>query len=160
MITYENARRFQFESNQIDRRIGVTETESEAFWQLMGKQVLTPWDLLSPILINYPHALLRDEEHMKNVYDIQHPPLWSGRRVREELEIILDLANRRYCSAYDIYIRYMTLLPFTYGNGLSGRMLWLWVRKGDEGRGFLIEFHATAFQKALLKKVLEGNYEL
>ena len=160
MITYGAAHQFQFESIQIEGRRKAVEAEAEALWQLMGKKHLTIEDLLSPILIRYPHALLREETGMKKVYDTQYPPLLSGRRVVEELEIILDLANRRYVSAHEIYVRYMFLLPFTHGNGLSGRMLWLWMRRGDEGRGFLIEFHANSFQKALLKKGLEGNYEL
>ena len=160
MFTYEDAYRFQVESNQIEEKMGLFEKEAEALWQLMGKQFLTIEDLMSPILIKYPHALLREDTWMKKVYDTQHPPLLSGRRVREELDTILVLANWRYVSAHEIYIRYMSLLPFTHGNGVSGRMLWLWLRKGDEGRGFLNEFHANSFQKSLLKKVLEGNYEL
>ena len=141
---------FGTESNQIE---GIhrppTDPELDEFDRFIKLDVITTTDLVKFVSVYQPNAILRDRLGL-DVRVGNHIAPAGGPKIRQQLDLLTELANVGHHSAYDLHVRYETLHPFTDGNGRSGRMLWAW-RMGEEGAlslGFLHRFYYQTLDKA------------
>ena len=139
-ITHQEARGFQSESNRIEGITYATEAETAALMRFLGAERLQISDLVDYVSIIAPHARLRDEAGIPNIRFGDYIAMTSGPWIREDLKRTIQQANNVQLSPHEIYMHYQFLLPFTDGNGQSGRALWLWMR-GDASRSFLLQFY-------------------
>ena len=138
------------ESNRMSR---ISRRPSRAeileYRRFMERDELTVDDLVRFAATCQPGAELRERAGVDVfVGDYLAPP--GGEGVRMRLEEILEIANRRRGQqpiAYQLYIKFLKLHPFSDCNGRSGRMLWMWIMR-DATRGFLHTFHNQALAAA------------
>ncbi len=101
-------------------------------------------DVIDFVKFTQPDARLRDvDDRRLDVRVGNHIAPSSGPEIRHYLGVILGDANMGK-SAYDIHTRYLTLHPFTDGNGRSARAIWLWTMNGRAPLGFLHQFYYQA----------------
>ena len=141
------------ESNRIE---GITRpptnAEIEEFHKFLGLKQVTPEDLAIFVRVYQPNAKMRTEHGM----DVQvggHVPIRGGPKVLEELQHIVDMANKHPQDAFIIHLKYEMLHPFMDGNGRSGRMLWYWcMEKSGQRRladlGFLQAFYYQTLRES------------
>lgn len=114
------------ESNRIE---GIfrdpTTQEIDEFYRFLGLDRITIDDIAQFVSVYQPDALLRDKPGL-NVRIGNHFPPKGSKKIRRELNDILDSAEQNHESAYYTHMAYEKLHPFTDGNGRSGRMLWRW----------------------------------
>ena len=88
-------------------------------------------DLERFVKIYQPNAQLRSHPYL-NVRIGNHIPPQGGAEVVAKVHGLLNLANERSLSAYELHHKYEQLHPFTDGNGRSGRMIWWWMMKHED----------------------------
>lgn len=131
---------FIAESNRIE---GITRTptgkefdEAERFLKL--ERVMIE-DMVKFVKVYQPNARLRDKIGLNVRVGSYFPPLGHP-GMRAQLNSILGAINAhidREAFAFRAHHLYESLHPFTDGNGRSGRMLWLWMMRGNAPLGFL-----------------------
>lgn len=122
--------KFIRESNRIE---GINreplKKEIEEYKRFMELKTLTVEELQRFVKIYQPDAILRDRPGL-DVYVGSYVPPTGDITIKTRLMDILDDANKASVKdAYALHVRYEMLHPFTDGNGRSGRMLWLWIKK-------------------------------
>ena len=140
MITYPEAQDFQSESNRIEGLPSATEAETVALMRFLGVKRLQISDLVDYVNVIAPNSRVRDEKSIPTVRIGNYVSMASGPWIREELKSIVQQANSVLLSPHAIHVHYQFILPFTDGNGQSGRALWLWMR-GEAPRSFLLQFY-------------------
>jgi len=102
--------------------------EMEEYHRFMALDSVTVEDMVQCVSVYQPDAILRKSPSDPNVQVGDHVAPTSGPAIVENLQKILDRANKEsgYHSSFDLHVKYETLHPFTDGNGRSGRMLWRW----------------------------------
>lgn len=142
-MTLEN---FVKESNRIE---GITRDptwqEVDAHKQFLALDTVMIQDLQRFVGVCQPGAKLRDETGM-NVRVGNHVPPDGGLEILNLLAPILSVAvggrnrlDRR--EAHSVHMLYENLHPFMDCNGRSGRVLWLWMMRGEAPLGFLHHFY-------------------
>ncbi len=136
---------FVRESNKIE---GIhrepTKDEIRRLQVFVGLPKLTVEDVVDFVKFTQPSARLRDiDDRNLDVRVGNHIAPPSGPEIRHYLGVILGDANMGR-SAYEIHTRYLTLHPFTDGNGRSARAIWLWTMNGRAPLGFLHQFYYQA----------------
>lgn len=137
---------FIIESNLIER-IDRNPTDAEidttiAFLQLPELRIA---DVSNLAKVYQPDARLR-QLHGMNVTVGDHMPQSGGSKILHRLYWLVRDVNSGV-SPWENHCRYLSLHPFTDGNGRSGRAIWLWqmVNQKCDGRmprlGFLHEFY-------------------
>ena len=98
-------------------------------------------DLVNFVKIYQPGASLRDKVGMDVTVNNYLPPS-GGADIRKALIALLNKIQKpetqsRPLTPYEAHQEYQSLHPFMDANGRSGRMLWLWMMKGNAPLGFL-----------------------
>lgn len=121
--------RFIVESNDIE---GIYRepllSEIEAHMQFLAVPEVTVEALEQFVAVVQPKARLRDSIGL-NVRVGQHIAPMGGPEIVTRLRHILRQV-RKGAEPFHIHRAYLTLHPFTDGNGRSARALWLWQMKG------------------------------
>lgn len=94
-----------------------------------------------------PDAVLRSRRGM-NVRVGRHVAPPGGAAVVERLTDLLGVAAAGTRSAFEVHCDYLTLHPYTDGNGRSARALWLRMMPDPFERSFLHEFYYQALDHA------------
>ena len=128
------------ESNRIEGTLTYpSDTEIEAYVTFLSlKDVPTIQDLRRFVEVIQPDAQFRNMVSVPNVRVGRHIAPTSGPDIRSALFKILCYASGY--GPYRTHCEYLTLHPFTDGNGRSARVLWLWMM-GGAPRGFLHQFY-------------------
>jgi Fic family protein len=139
-------REFVTESNRIE---GITrppmQREIDAHAAFLSLQTVTVQDLES-FVDHVAGAELRRSPYM-NVRVGNYFPPQGGPHIEEQLDELVDYANRGDTSPYTIHARYESLHPFMDGNGRSGRALWAWqMLQGGEDPFALPFLHRWYYQ--------------
>ncbi len=144
MASMTNYAAFVRESNKIE---GIhrdpTKDEIRRLQNFVGLPKLTVEDVVDFVKFTQPNAVLRDNISVSGVRVGNHIAPKSGPEIRHYLGVILGDANMGK-SAYEVHTRYLTLHPFTDGNGRSARAIWLWTMNGRAPLGFLHQFYYQA----------------
>ena len=140
MNTYEKVK----ESNWIE---GITRdptpdeiAEHERFLSL---EYVSIEDLVKFVQVYEPEAQLRNRSGLDVEVGNYFPPA-GGPEIPRDLTAILDAANGKLWTPWEIHVDYESLHPFTDGNGRSGRVLWWWtmrLHKTANDLGFLHWFY-------------------
>lgn len=144
MITLEE---FVAESNRIEGIDGVSPDDMKAHEELLARPRLMVQDIERFVSLVQPNAILRRPAGL-NVRVGNHIAPPGGPKIEPALKKLLRLVNRGWVeeghcdpAAYQAHLAYEDLHPFSDGNGRSGRAIWLWMRRGLTGRGFLYEWN-------------------
>lgn len=142
--------RFVRESNRIE---GIEETTSAHYsvhYEFLRKPDITIDSLIRFVSIVQPDARLRDNPSVPGVRVGRHIAPPSSPEIRTDLESILTIEN-----VWEQHCRYLTLHPFTDGNGRSARAIWLHRHFHDYAldqyaieRGFLHSFYYQTLSNA------------
>lgn len=144
-------KKFVAESNRIEGIDDVSRKDMEAHENLLARPHLAVRDIEQFVSLVQPNAILRRPVGL-NVRVGNHIAPAGGPKIEPALEAILKSANNLMDSpaklgfdvsygAYVTHLDYEDLHPFSDGNGRSGRAIWLWMRRGLTGRGFLYEWN-------------------
>lgn len=140
---------FVRESNRIE---GIhrepTKAEICAHEKLIMLDVVNVPDLVDFVKVVQPDAVLRDNIAVHGVRVGNHIAPPSGPEIRHYLGIILGDMQINKTDAYETHCKYLTLHPFTDGNGRSSRALWLWQMNGRAPLGFLHHFYYQTLDHA------------
>ena len=153
-LTENELRRFIMESNSIEGiRREPMPGEIEAHTLFFALPEIKIADLEALALACQPGARLRlAKGDMVRVGN--HIPPAGGQAILYALQDMLDAVNGEgKITPYSIHCAYLTLHPFTDGNGRSSRALYAWhsMKLGLEGfieRGFLHQFYYDALGAA------------
>lgn len=143
---------FVQQSNAIEGIYGASRKDEFALWDILNLSQITIQDLEKFVGVYQPDAVLRARDnHNVTVGGIDgHVPPPGGPRIRDHLQMILDMANSGEVHPYLVHHDYETLHPFSDCNGRSGRALWAWqmVNQGwDKNVGLRLGFlHAFYYQ--------------
>lgn len=107
-----------------------TEAEIDEAERFDALEELRLEDLERFVKVYQPDAVLRTRSHM-NVRIGNHIPPQGGPEVMAKTCGLLQLANDRSVSAYELHHRYESLHPYSDCNGRSGRMVWYWMMQFD-----------------------------
>jgi len=134
---------FVLESNKIEGLYHSPESprfqeELEAHEWLISLRILRVSTLQAFVSVVQPGALLRLFPG-QDVRVGNHSPPKGGPRIKIALEVILE--DMEINGPYNTHLAYENLYPFTDGNGRSGRVLWLWQKRGLAPLGFLHQFY-------------------
>ena len=151
MITLEE---FVAESNRIEGIRSVAPDDMMAHEELLSLRELSVKDIERFVFLVQPNAILRRPVGLNvRVGNYVAPP--GGPKIEPALEKLLGLVNRDWVeeghcdpAAYKAHLAYENLHPFSDGNGRSGRAIWLWMRRGLTGRGFLYEWNKARLECA------------
>jgi Fic family protein len=137
----EAAVEFIRESNRIEGIVRDPTLEEVAeHKRFMSLKRVAVKDMEQFVKVYQPNARLRD----KKGWDVRvggHVAPPGGKRIRDDLQLIIDRANMPCLSTpFETHLAYEHLHPFTDGNGRSGRMLWLWQMRSAP-LGFLHTFY-------------------
>jgi Fic/DOC family len=134
---------FVRESNRIERieREPLKE-EIVATQNFLGLETLTITDVVKLVAVYQPGARPRFAQGL-DVQVGEHAPLRGGPHVQKALQQLLEATSDGELDAYKGHVAYLSLHPFTDGNGRSGRAIWLWAMGGMERAplGFLHHFY-------------------
>ena len=142
---------FVHESNRIEGINGVHPDHLQAHEELLALDKLTVKNVERFVFLVQPNAILRRRVGL-NVRVGAHIAPPGGPEIEPALEGILGSCNyvkalgdefpevSAILAARESHKEYENLHPFSDGNGRSGRAIWLWMRGGDTGRGFLREW--------------------
>ena len=151
MITLEE---FVAESNRIEGIDGVAPDDMMAHEELLSLRELSVKDIERFVSLVQPNAILRRPVGL-NVRGGNYVAPPGGPKIEPALEKLLGLVNRDWVeeghcdpAAYKAHLAYENLHPFSDGNGRSGRAIWLWMRRGLTGRGFLYEWNKARLECA------------
>lgn len=138
------------ESNLIEGIIRrPTAQEVAAYQTLLTRAHLTIHDLECFVDAIAPGEVLRDRKGLDVMVGWHLCPS-GGPQIRKALDALLAVTNGAESSVYDIHRCYLTLHPFTDGNGRSARALWLWMTQGCNGvidPGFLRNWYYESLQQ-------------
>lgn len=138
---------FVVESNKIE---GITreptKAEIEAHKRFIMLDKVTIDDLVDFVKVVQPDAQLRNLPNIPGVRVGNHIAPPSGPYIQQHLQYILD--NIWDLTPYRQHCEYLTLHPFTDGNGRSSRVLWLWRMNGSAPLGFLHKFYYQTLDAA------------
>lgn len=144
MITLEE---FVAESNRIEGIDDVSRKDMEAHEELLALWELSVKDIERFVSLVQPNAILRRPIGL-NVRVGNYIAPAGGPKIEPALKKLLGLVNRDWVeeghcdhAAYKAHLAYENLHPFSDGNGRSGRAIWLWMRRGLTGCGFLHEWN-------------------
>ena len=162
MITLEE---FVAESNRIEGIDGVSRDDMIAHEELLAWRELNVEDIERFVFLVQPNAILRRPVGL-NVRVGSHTAPPGGPKIEPALEKLLGLVNRDWVeeghcdpAAYKVHLAYEDLHPFSDGNGRSGRAIWLWMRRGLTGCGFLHEWNKQVLSFGDLDfEVLRARY--
>ncbi len=147
---------FVQESNRIEGIDEVSRNDMKAHEELLALPQLTVKDVERFVFLVQSNAILRRPVGL-NVRVGSHVAPPGGPKIEPALEKLLELASRDraeegHCdpAAYRAHLAYEDLHPFSDGNGRSGRAIWLWMRRGLTGRGFLYEWNKARLECARL----------
>ena len=132
---------FQRQSNAIEGIVGAQDREVHALKMFLAKAVIRLEDLIAYVAVIEPRAELRNRPEVSGVRVGDHIAPPSGVRVAETLETILIDVCFNHRTPYENHCHYLTLHPFTDGNGRSARALWLWQHGGVCRYPFLQAFY-------------------
>lgn len=162
MITLEE---FVAESNRIEGIDGVSRNDMIAHEDLLARPRLMVQNIERFVSLVQPNAILRRPVGL-NVRVGSHIAPPGGPKIEPALEKLLGLVNRDWVeeghcdpAAYKAHLAYEDLHPFSDGNGRSGRAIWLWMRRGLTGCGFLREWNKQVLSFGDLDfEVLRARY--
>ena len=162
MITLEE---FVAESNRIEGIDGVAPDDMMAHEELLSLRELSVKDIERFVFLVQPNAILRRPAGL-NVRVGNHIAPPGGPKIEPALKKLLRLVNQDWVeeghcdpAAYQAHLAYEDLHPFSDGNGRSGRAIWLWMRRGLTGRGFLHEWNKQVLSFGDLDfEVLRARY--
>lgn len=153
MKIYEDAlietrlKAFVEESNRIESIDGFTPEHIKAHKHFIKLKRPTVEHLVRFVRIMQPDARLRILASIPDVRVGRHIPPPSGGHIFDELHRLLKRMRNAHITPWEAHCEYLTLHPFTDGNGRSARALWLWhmTYLGQQpralGRPFLQSFY-------------------
>ena len=156
---------FVEESNLIEGIDVVSSDDMKAHEELLALPHLTVKDVERFVSLVQPNAILRRPVGL-NVRVGSHVAPPGGPKIEPALKRLLGLVNRDWVeeghcdrAAYKAHLAYEDLHPFSDGNGRSGRAIWLWMREGLTGCGFLHEWNKQVLNFGDLDfEVLRARY--
>ena len=148
-----NIRQFVRESNLIEGiKRSETDKEAQVTEVFLRLSVICTDDLWNLVKVYAPGHRLRDVVGL-NVRVGRHVAPPGGPDIRGGLEVLLEDISTGVCTdPYLAHCAYLTLHPFTDGNGRSGRALWAWhmykVGRDPFELPFLHRFYYQALEHA------------
>ena len=140
---------FVRESNQIEGITRVLTYEIKAHKKLLALSEITIPDLEAFVATIAQGAVLRRQVGL-DVRVANHVAPRGGPDIEIALGDILGNIKHGRKESYATHLRYEYLHPFTDGNGRSGRVLWLWQRRGEAPLGFLHHFYYDTLDATIL----------
>jgi len=125
-----------------------TDAEMKAARKFLALKKITVADMVALVAVIAPDAKLRNvpgrnvvirRVHEDGTEKITYRAPQGGPQIETGLRLLLNGAASK--NPHELHCAYETLHPFTDGNGRSGRLLWLWCRKGVAPLLFLQEFY-------------------
>lgn len=115
-----------------DNFINPNEKELEELERFINLEFIDLSEIEKFLSIYEPMAELRDKVGMNLTLKLRidlietFNPLNGSSDIKDKLESLLQDCSFGYIDAYDLYIKYQLLAPFTQGNEISGQAVWLW----------------------------------
>ena len=118
-----------------------TEFEVQALSEFLKLKSIAVSDLAQLVRVNEPKSVLRTQVGMNARFGLHLAPL-GGPEIGEKLSALLAKISEQRIDAFRAHIKFGSLRPFSVGNEIAGRALWLW-QIGDLclERGFLHTFY-------------------